>query len=279
HVAIPILKYQWLGLVVAAVLAYSSSFSAGFALDNKALILDDARVHAATDENVALILGHSYWWPVGESGLYRPLTTLSYLFNYAILRNEDRPAGYHAVNLLLHIVNVLLVYGLIVRLLGPAEAGHDIQAPKGVRRRATVHARTPVVSGFSRTLAIGIAAVWAVHPLSTEAVTNIVGRADLLAAFGVLAGLVSYAHTREASGSRRLWWLLALAASPAVVVFSKEGSVAIAGVFALYEIVFRPAKAGHYVATGVVSGFSRTAPAAIAVTIPLLLWWQQRSAV
>src|SRR4029453_1288538 len=77
---------------------------------------DDARVHAATEENVALILRHTYWWPVGESGLYRPLTTLSYLFNYAILRNEDRSAGYHAVNLLLHVVNVLLVYALLRRI-------------------------------------------------------------------------------------------------------------------------------------------------------------------
>jgi hypothetical protein len=33
--------------------------------------------------------------------------------------------------------------------------------------------------------------LWAVHSLSTEAVTNIVGRADLLAAFGVLAGFLS----------------------------------------------------------------------------------------
>ncbi|OLD12616.1 MAG: hypothetical protein AUJ01_16030 [Acidobacteria bacterium 13_1_40CM_3_65_5] len=48
------------------------------------------------------------------------------------------------------------------------------------------------------------AALWAVHPLSTEAVTNIVGRADLLAAFGGLAGFLSYLHARESAGSRRL---------------------------------------------------------------------------
>jgi hypothetical protein len=53
------------------LLTYANSFSTDFALDNKALILQDARVHAATRENVSLILTHSYWWPIGESGLYR----------------------------------------------------------------------------------------------------------------------------------------------------------------------------------------------------------------
>src|SRR5262245_49690649 len=48
-------------LVCVTVVAYSNSFTIGFPLDNKGLILDDARVHAATDENVALILGHTYW--------------------------------------------------------------------------------------------------------------------------------------------------------------------------------------------------------------------------
>src|SRR5580693_4513510 len=99
-------------LVLLALVAYANSFSAGFAFDNKALILDDTRVHAATAANLDLIVNRSYWWPQGESGLYRPLTTLSYLFNYATLGGGERPAGYHAVNLLLHAMNVLLLYAL-----------------------------------------------------------------------------------------------------------------------------------------------------------------------
>jgi hypothetical protein len=41
-------------------------------------------------------------------------------------------------------------------------------------------------------LAWPMAAIWGLHPLLTEAVTNIVGRADLLAAFGVFAGLLCH---------------------------------------------------------------------------------------
>src|SRR6185369_9364658 len=131
-------------LAVLTLLAFSNSFSAGFPLDNKGLILQDARVHEATSHNIDLILQHSYWWPRGNSGLYRPVTTLSYLFNYAILGSGDRPAGYHWVNFLLHLVNVLLLFRLASKLIGDF---------------------WPAAS---------LAGLWAVHPVLTESVTNIV---------------------------------------------------------------------------------------------------------
>jgi hypothetical protein len=55
-------------LALFACAAYTNSFRGGFPLDNKALILQDARVHEATRANVDLILDHTYWWPIGESG-------------------------------------------------------------------------------------------------------------------------------------------------------------------------------------------------------------------
>ena len=83
-----------------------------------------------------------------------------------------------------------------------------------------------------------IAALWAVHPLSTEAVTNIAGRADLLAAFGVFGGFFAYLNAVASEGSRRFAWLMALAAVTAVGVFSKEGAVAIVAVVVLYEVIW-----------------------------------------
>ena len=44
-------------------------------------------------------------------------------------------------------------------------------------------------SADSINCALAIALLWAVHPLLTESVTNIAGRADLLAALAVLSGL------------------------------------------------------------------------------------------
>ncbi len=194
-------------LCVFTLLAYSNSFEGGLVLDNKVLLLDP-RLREATPENIALIFQHTYWWPTGEAGLYRPLTTLSYLFNYAILGEGDQLSGYHAINLILHLGNVLLAYALALSL---------------VRRFWP---------------SVFIAAAWAVHPASTESVTNIVGRADLLAAFAVLSGFLMYLKSREASGWVRGLWLAGVMAVTTVGVFSKESAVAILPIIVLYEIVW-----------------------------------------
>jgi tetratricopeptide (TPR) repeat protein len=197
-------------VVLAAItlLAFSNSFSAGFTLDNKGLILEDPRIRDVTGENVGLILQHTYWWPRGEAGLYRPFTTLSYLFNYAILGNADQPAGYHWINLLLHLGNVLLVYALARRLLREFWPSFLLSA------------------------------MWAVHPLLTESVTNIIGRSDLLAGFATLSGLLMYLRSTETSGWRRVAWLIGLMAISAVGMFSKESAIVIAGVILLYELTW-----------------------------------------
>ena len=197
-----------LGLCLLMLAAYSNSFGTGFAMDNHGLILQDSRIRAATAENLDLIWSHTYWWPYGESGLYRPLTTLSYLFNYAVLGNGESPAGYHWVNFLLHLANVLLVYWLAMRLAAPWR------------------------------VAVGAAALWAVHPVLTESVTNIAGRADLLAALCTLSGFLCYLKFTEEAGARRWAWLAGLSAVTLAGAFAKESAVTVAGVIVLYEVVY-----------------------------------------
>src|ERR1035441_100332 len=95
-----------LALWAFALLEYSNSFRAGFVFDNDRAILRDARVHAATSENLHLILNEEYWYKTTATLLYRPLTTFSYLLNYAVFGNGPLPAGYHWVNFALHAVNI-----------------------------------------------------------------------------------------------------------------------------------------------------------------------------
>jgi protein O-mannosyl-transferase len=219
--------------------AYSNSFSAGLIFDSARLVREDPRVHEASIENVGLILQHTYWWPSYESGLYRPLGTFSYLLNYAVLGNGDHPEGYHWVNLLLHIGNVLLVYVLMRRLF-PA-----FWPP------------------------VFVAGLWAVHPILTESVTNIAGRVDLMAGMAVLSGLLFYLKSTEARGARRWWWLAALMAVTFLGVFSKENSVVVLGIIILYELVWWTERRNL---RGLALGCAAIMPA-------LLILWYARSAV
>jgi protein O-mannosyl-transferase len=241
----PVVAARRRHLLVAAALcvltaaAYSNSFSSEFVFDNKFLLLLDPRIRRANAENIGLILQHTYWWPYGEYALYRPFGTLSYLFNYAVLGNGQHPAGYHWINLLLHLGNVLLVYALARRLL-------DKFWP-------------PVF----------VAALWAVHPVLTESVTNIVGRVDLLAGMAVLSGLLAYLKSTETRGAQRWIWLAALMVVTFAGVFSKENAVVIVGVIVLFELVWWKER----------KNFRSALLGCAAVAIPLLAMWYARSIV
>src|SRR5271157_228213 len=199
-----------LALWAFALLAYSNSFWAGFVFDNERAILRDSRVHAATSENLQLILNQDYWYKTTATSLYRPLTTFSYLLNYAIFGNGPHPAGYHWVNFALHAVNIALVYLLGLLLFQENQRKEH--------------------------LALALAAVWAVHPVLTESVTNIVGRADLLAGFGVLAGLLCHAKGAVAAGGRRVEWLAGLMAAATIGMFSKESGVVLLAAMAIWDV-------------------------------------------
>src|SRR5258708_36168535 len=196
-------------LLVAASLgftfcAYLNSFDGPFLVDNDAIILRDARVQSVTSAHIHRILTEQYW-PLAVAGLYRTLTTLSFLFNYAVLGNGASPAGYHWFNFILHAVNVGLVYtlGLVIFEQIPA--------------------------------AFLLATIWGIHPVLTESVTNIVGRADMLAALSVLTALLLHRKAVEASGRRKALWLGAIALTVTAGMFSKESAIVVVAVIGLYD--------------------------------------------
>jgi protein O-mannosyl-transferase len=197
------------GLGAMVLLAYANSFHCGLVIDNQALILGDPRLREVSLDNLRLIFTKEYWWPTAGVGVYRPLATLSYWFNYAVLGNGTNPFGYHCVNFLLEWLDAALVFLLFARLFE------------------------------ERTSAFFGAALFALHPIATECVTNVVGRTDLLVAASVLAALLCYIRSVESSGRRRTWWLVAMSLAAALGLFSKENAVAVVVVIVLYDLVFR----------------------------------------
>ncbi len=163
-----------LGVIVLFTYA-NTVHNTGFALDNKFIILEDPRLRDASPANIRAIFHEDYWYPKAVSGLYRPLTTLSYLLNYRILGNADHAAGYHWINFFLHWANTVLVYFAVLVLmerLWPA---------------------------------FFAAALFGTHPLATESVTNIIGRSDLFATLFLLIGFLCYAKSTMTDTRRKVW--------------------------------------------------------------------------
>ena len=68
------------------------------------------------------------------------------------------------------------------------------------------------------------------HPLNTESVTYLVGRADLLAGMALLAGLLAYARIAESPAKPSL--------KAVAGMFSKENAAVLLGLLVLWDLSF-----------------------------------------
>jgi len=182
-------------VLLAAVVPYLNSLTAGFAFDDVFIIRDNPAVQI--QPAVELL---AYVYP--EGALYRPLTMLTYAANATL---SPQPFGFHLVNLALHAAVSCAVLLLALPLLGSPLA------------------------------AVGAALVFAVHPVHTEAVTNVVGRAELLAALGVLAALLAFAQARRTSGAPRWLWAALSLAAYAAGMLAKESAITGLGLLAVLD--------------------------------------------
>ncbi|MGD8276569.1 MAG: tetratricopeptide repeat protein [Gemmatimonadota bacterium] len=177
------------------VATYAGSLLNGFALDDNYIIRGNARVHQLHD--LAAIWLTPYWPTSGELlGLYRPLAIFGYALQWGV--GDGAPWVFHAVNVLLHVAVSILVLLLLRRFASPLAA------------------------------LVG-ALVFAVHPVHTEVVANVVGQAEMIAAAGVLAAcLVHAARPVDAArpGPARLAAMMALFG---VSLLAKEGAVVLPG--------------------------------------------------
>ena len=199
----PTPRWVALGLGALVLAAYANAIPLGLAVDAPYL-LTNPRLAAATAENLGLIFTKPYWWPNHTDDLYRPLTTLSLLFDPGGLMH---PWTLHLGNVLLHGLNVWLAFRLGRRVM-----------------------RAPVAAAAT-------AALFAVHPIGTDTVTNVAGRADLLATAAILGGVLAHARSLEEPARAGRWravlFFVALAG-----VFAKENAVVLLPLLALYDFVF-----------------------------------------
>ena len=176
-------------IALAALAVYANSFQGVFVFDDEGSIKDNPTIHhlgslrdvLSPPPNRETVSGR-----ITVSG--RPLLNLSLAVNYAI--GGLNPGGYHAVNLAIHIVTALLLFGTLRRTLAGRRLRHRFAA-----------AATP--------LALAITLLRTVHPLQTEAVTYVVQRAESQMAMFYL--LVLYCVIRGAE-KPFLWYALAIAA-------------------------------------------------------------------
>ncbi|XP_073967548.1 LOW QUALITY PROTEIN: protein O-mannosyl-transferase TMTC1-like [Choristoneura fumiferana] len=167
-------------VALVAGVTYANALSGEFVHDDIPAIVTNGDVNGGNE--VLAVFKNDFWGtPMSDPAShksYRPLTTLSFRLNYLFCGLS--PWWWHACNVALHAACCALV------------------------------ARTgAVVARLRRPFAAFAALLFAVHPVHTEAVTGVVGRADVLASILFLSSILLY---HGCSGRHRAWWSVALAA-------------------------------------------------------------------
>ena len=171
-------KRLYATVAVCAVVVYLGALWNRFALDDVPIVVLNPLV--AHPSGLWRAFAAPYWPPEFGGHMYRPLVIAS----FAIDRLVDGAVWYHAVNLLWHAGAAVAVAALARRWLDPAGA---------------------LVAGL----------LFAVDPVHVEAVANVVGRAELMAA--VFSVLTVYAAL---AGKPAVW----SAAAFALGLLSKENA-------------------------------------------------------
>ena len=196
-------------IVIAGTLAYSNSLSAPLVFDDAATIAHNASIRDPTD--LQALLSPPEGFPVWG----RPLVNLTFALNYAAAGTD--PLTYHVVNLAVHLLCGLALFGLMRRTLDL------IRIPEPVRRR-------------SAGTALIIALVWTVHPLNSEVVNTLSSRTESMMALCYL--LAMYCSLRAVESDHRRRWLLASVVACAAGMTCKESMVTAPVIMVLYDSVF-----------------------------------------
>ncbi len=198
-------------LIVIAILGvYSNALSGPFIFD------DEVSVEKNISIRTLWPLSSSLWAAQDTPTAGRPIVNLTFALNYAFGRQDV--AGYHLVNVVLHILNAFLLYGLIDRSL----------------KNAPWHKRPNTLPG---SIPFIVVLLWAVHPLQKETVNYVTQRTELMMALFFIFSMLSSRLAWDATSYRsRLIWQGACVTSCALGMASKEVMVVVPVIVVLYDM-------------------------------------------
>ena len=203
---------------ILVAVPYLNSFQASWHFDDYCNIVSNERLHIDNvhPETLSKAFFAKPWG--GGDRLYRPLPMLTFAINWYL--GKERTFGYHLVNLGFHVLTALMLFLTILRL-------YETPKLKGTENDSVF---------FTAILA---ASLWALNPIQVQAVTYIVQRMAVMAAFFYTAGIFFYIGARNPDIKKKQFSnYLFSAICFAAAVASKENAVSFPLSIFLVEIIF-----------------------------------------
>lgn len=218
---------------VFAVACFMNSYQGDFVFDDSEAILSNNDLKPETPLSDLFV--HDFWGSKLDSKTshksYRPLTVLTFRWNY-FLSGGPYPMSFHIVNIILHgLVSVLMlaVFSLVLAGYHNDREGRPLfGAPKA---------------------SLACAILFAIHPIHTESVAGIVGRADLLCALLFILSFLCYVRSCcQDTVSRThatlyrpemfsMAWFCLSVVFCGLSVLCKEQGITVIGICSAYDII------------------------------------------
>jgi len=191
-------------IILTGLTAYLTSFQNSFVWDDIGLITINPYIK--NWKHIGDIFTSFLYHKTGDGGtFYRPIVSLSFLMDYSIWK--ENPVGYHLTNLILHITNAILVYKIILNLFKEEKLG------------------------------LFTALIFLVHPIHTEAVTYISGRADPIVTLFMLSSLLLFiAYAPQ----NKFWGVLCAIAFYTLALLTKAYAIVFVLLLLAYGFCFKP---------------------------------------
>ncbi|XP_070581695.1 protein O-mannosyl-transferase TMTC3-like [Ptychodera flava] len=192
---------------VVVTVCYFNSLNCGFVFDDASAIKDNKDLRPTTP--MYKLFQNDFWgtpmYKEKSHKSYRPLCVLTFRLNYAL--SELEPMTYHLVNMLLHGM-VCVVYLAVCKVF------------------------------FTETVSFIAALLFAVHPIHTEAVTGVVGRAELLSSIFLLLAFLCF--SKNTGKDKPINWSSLFGTIVLVVIATlcKEQGITVIGICCIYEVFF-----------------------------------------
>lgn len=170
-------------------------------MDDRHLITENTCIR--TFKNIGHILSSEFFENVDGFNFYRPLVTLSNMFDYSIWKLN--PFGYHLTNCILHFIVTFLIYMLLFHFFK------------------------------SYSIALFLSLVYSTHPSATEAIAYIPGRAEPLALIFLLLSFLLFIYFWQSQPQKWAYYILSVT-SLFLACLSKETAVVFPAFLFLYSL-------------------------------------------
>ncbi len=195
-----------IAILVIVFLLYINTLDNPFIWDDEVII--ESNKFIQEDFELGQIFTKGIWGAkLQANSFYRPINALTFAFDYMIW--ESNPFGFHLTSIFLFLVFLVILFFLLLRL------------------------------GFNKLLVFGLVLGFGVHPINTEAVSYISGRADILML--IFSGLSFFFFIKGLNKKKIKYYIFSLFLL-LFALLSKENAIVVPFLIGFYCLLFHKKK-------------------------------------